>query len=90
MTLVDILEGTLPYIDPRTPKIIDYLSLDVEGIEVEVLKEYFHHPNRVIRFLTVEYLEDAGTLMRLCRILEPNGYELTKTQGWDAFFRRIP
>jgi hypothetical protein len=59
----------------------------VEGIEVEVLQEFFHQPNRKIRFLTVEYFEDAGTLMRLCRILEPNGYELAKTQGWDAFFR---
>jgi FkbM family methyltransferase len=75
--------------DRRVPEVIDYLSLDVEGIEVPVLREYFMSPNRVIRFLTVEYLEDAGTLMQLCRILEPHGYELVKTQGWDAFFQKI-
>ncbi len=80
-TLYDVLD------DPRVPEIIDYLSLDVEGLEVKILEEFFHHPNRKIRFLTVEYLEDAATLMRLCRILEPHGYELAKTQGWDAFFR---
>lgn len=82
-TLFDILD------DKRVPEVVDYLSLDVEGIEVEVLREFFHRPNRKIRFLTVEYLEDARTLMQLRRILEPNGYELVKTQGWDAFFSLV-
>lgn len=82
-TLYDILD------DRRVPEVIDYLSLDVEGIVVPVLRTYFMAPNRVVRFLTVTYLEDAGTLMQLCRILEPHGYELVKTQGWDAFFQKI-
>ena len=70
----------------RAPAIIDYLSLDIEGAEVPVLREYFQAPTHRFRCLTVEYREDAAELMRLQRILEPHGYVLDRVQAWDAFF----
>jgi hypothetical protein len=36
--------------------------------------------------MTIEYQQDAGTLMRLERLLEPHGYTLERVQAWDAFF----
>ena len=68
------------------PKVIDYLSLDIEGAEVPVLQDFFQAPSCTFRCLTVEYREDAGELMRLQRILEPHGYVLDRVQAWDAFF----
>jgi FkbM family methyltransferase len=68
------------------PEIIDYFSLDVEGAEVSVLEEYFKNPQHQFRCMTVEFLQDAGTLMRLQRLMEPHGYELAQCVAWDAFF----
>jgi len=71
----------------KMPYWIDYLSLDIEGAEFPVLERYFREPPKhVFRGMTIEYREDAGELMQLCRLLEPHGYRLAKTQAWDAFF----
>jgi FkbM family methyltransferase len=81
-TLTEVFEAQ------NAPELIDYLSLDVEGAEVPILEEFFHAPGRRrFRCLTVEYLEDARTLMQLCQTLEPHGYILDQTRGWDACFR---
>jgi FkbM family methyltransferase len=80
ITLCDLLRQY------KAPETIDYFSLDIEGAEVPVLEDYFHHPMHRFRCLTVEYREDAGELMRLRRILEPHGYILDRTRAWDAFF----
>jgi len=81
-TLYDLFDGS------QTPKVIDYLSLDTEGAEVVALEEFFHGRREwIIRCLTVEYLQDAGILHRLQRILEPNGYILDQVRAWDACFR---
>ncbi len=70
------------------PKIVDYLSLDIEGGELPVLDEFFRFGHTLFRFrcMTVEYQMDGGNLMRLERLLEPHGYSLEKVQAWDAFF----
>ena len=68
------------------PKVIDYLSLDIEGAEICVLNEFFRFPKHRFRCMTIEYQQDAGTLMRLERLLEPHGYMLERVQAWDAFF----
>ena len=70
----------------KAPQTIDYFSLDIEGAEVPVLRDYFQSPLHTFRCLTVEYREDAGELMRLRRILEPHGYVLDQVRAWDAFF----
>jgi FkbM family methyltransferase len=71
----------------NTPERIDYLSLDIEGAELAVLRRYFEHPNRLIDRITVEYREENKTLAELRWILEPE-YELVRVQAWDAFFKR--
>jgi hypothetical protein len=70
------------------PKIIDYLSLDVEGHEFEILKN-FPFEEYKIRCITVEHNEPhQGSELRIKirRLLEANGYEFIKgnddTQGW--------
>jgi FkbM family methyltransferase len=77
-TLAEMLEG-VPH--------VDYLSLDIEGAEIAVLKAYFEHPNTIIDRITVEYREETKTLAELCWILERD-YELVRVQAWDAFFKR--
>jgi FkbM family methyltransferase len=81
ITLYDLLDRY------QCPTIINYFSLDVEGAEFSILREYFHGTHRHrFRCLTVEYREDTGELMRLRRLLEPHGYVLDRTRAWDAFF----
>jgi len=72
----------------NVPKIIDYLSLDIEGGELSVLREFFRFGHTLFRFrcMTIEYQMDGGNLMRLEHLLEPHGYSLEKVQAWDAFF----
>ena len=74
--------------DYNAPKIIDYLSLDVEGHEYEVLKN-FPFDEYKIRCLTVEHNEPhVGPEMRLKlrALLETNGYRFVKgnddVHGW--------
>jgi FkbM family methyltransferase len=82
-TLRNILERN------HAPKLIDYLSLDIEGAEVSVLNEYFKSPTHQFRCLTVEF-RDSNTLMRIRRIMEPHGYTLELIRAWDAFFTFNP
>jgi len=70
----------------EAPEVIDYLSLDTEGAEVSTLKAFYRLPNRIVRCMTVEYLQDAATLHQLCRILEPHGYILDQVRAWGACF----
>jgi hypothetical protein len=70
------------------PSVIDYLSLDVEGHEYEVLK-YFPFSEYTINCITVEHNEPhTGSAMRksIRELLEANGYVFVKgnddVQGW--------
>jgi FkbM family methyltransferase len=69
----------------NAPHVIDYLSLDIEGAEYPVLKEFFRFPEYTFQRLTVEVL-DANRLMHMQRLLEPHGYVLDTVRAWDAFF----
>jgi FkbM family methyltransferase len=73
----------------HAPKLIDYLSLDIEGAEVPVLHEHFQSPTHHFRCLTVEF-RDSDTLMQIRRIVEPQGYVLEQLRAWDAFFTFNP
>ncbi len=73
----------------HAPAIVDYLSVDTEGSELAILREYFNgfQPCK-FRCLTVEYHQDAGILMQLRRVMEPHGYELDKVRAWESFWTR--
>jgi FkbM family methyltransferase len=91
VTLAQILE------QHHAPEVIDYLSLDVEGHEIDVLKGLF--PSRFkFRCITIEHNEPhQGPALREAehRILTANGYRFVKgnddVHGWghgpiDDFF----
>lgn len=56
-------------LDANAPKVIDFLSLDVEGSELEVLKGIDHH---VFRFKHI--LVECRDFTKMNEFLESNGY----------------
>lgn len=70
----------------RLPAVVDYLSIDVEGAEYPILKEYFRKPPTHFRCMTVEVGEHQYDLDNLVTLLEPNGYVLSGTRAWEAYF----
>ncbi len=71
---------------PKFGPEIDYLSLDTEGNEAEILKSFPHRKN--IRWLSVEFRYDTPYLARLSDLLLPT-HRLVKLSGFDAFFERL-
>lgn len=72
-------------LDARAPKLIDFLSLDVEGAELEVLKGVDH---QVFRFKYI--LVECRDFPRLCAYLENQGYRFAeKLSGQDYLFAGV-
>lgn len=75
----------------RCPKIIDYLSLDVEGAELPILEAFFARPrvfrpdDYQFRYMTVEFRFDRLLLDQLEKLLEPE-YRLDEVRAFDACF----
>lgn len=75
MTLLDVLK------EYEIPKIIDYFSLDVEGAETRILKNF---PFEDYTFLSLTIERPSSELQK---ILADNGYLLVKLiPGLDSFF----
>ncbi len=73
--LVDILNQN------QAPKVIDYFSIDIEGAETRVLKNF---PFDQYTFLAITIERPSKELEAL---LEKNGYLLVKTIPWlDSFY----
>lgn len=70
----------------RVPAVVDYLSIDVEGAEYPILKEYFRNPPTHFRCMTVEVGVGRDDLDKLVSLLEPHGYELCGARAWEAYF----
>ncbi len=69
-------------LDADAPKLIDFLSLDVEGAELEVLKGVDH---KVFRFKFI--LVECRDFPRLSAYLEEQGYQFVeKLSGQDYLF----
>ena len=77
-TLDNLLE------EHNAPREIDYISIDTEGTELEILQGLDFERYKV-GFLTIEH---NGNLVELKRLLEPKGYHqiLQKISRWDAWF----
>lgn len=72
-------------IEAAAPQIIDFLSLDVEGSEIEVLKGINHEQFR-FKFICIE----CRSFDKLNEYLTLNGYEyVEKLSQWDYVFRNI-
>jgi FkbM family methyltransferase len=76
----------------QAPSVIDYLSLNIEGAELPVLRKFFDEMNEpearpfIMRMLTVEFRYDQMLLDSLTDLLTSKGYELDCVQGFDAFY----
>ena len=78
VTLGDLLSSH------NAPAFIHFLSIDTEGSEYEVLKNFDFH-SRQILFICVELSFNANLIER---ILVSNGYQriLSQYSGWDGWF----
>ena len=68
------------------PQTIDYLSVDTEGSEFEIL-EAFDFRKRRIRFVTVEHAGETAKREHIRALMEKNGYvhwhpELSRWDDW--------
>lgn len=67
------------------PEDIDYLSIDVEGAELMILKNYFAEKRkRRFKLITVEFRYDQHLLEQFCDLLVD--YRLDEVRGFDACF----
>lgn len=79
----DVLTSILD--EHGAPHIIDYLSIDTEGAEVEVL-EGIDFKRYNFRAMTVEHNYNHDHRMRIRNILGMNGYSLAREAQWDDWF----
>lgn len=81
ITLDDLLE------ENQAPSEIDYVSIDTEGSEVQILKS-LSLKKRHVGFFTIEHNYDARRLEALRAILLPAGYRevLKEISMFDAWF----
>lgn len=67
------------------PCIIDYMSLDVEGAEMEALKG-LDFINIGIKFMTIEHGNRPGYADEIISYLLPYGYKVHRINRWDIEF----
>ena len=69
------------------PNLIDYVSIDTEGSELDILRGFDLDRYRV-GFFTIEHNFQPGTIEALKAILEPKGYRqiLPEASRFDAWF----
>jgi FkbM family methyltransferase len=69
------------------PCVIDYMSLDVEGAEIEALQGIDF--NLIdIKFMTVEHGDRPGYLEEIHTYLKPFGYTIHRINQWDVEFQK--
>ena len=80
--LTDIIKENL-----KPPYIIDYMSLDVEGAEIEALKG-IDFSLIDIKFMTIEHGNRPGYIDQFVDHLKPHGYKIHRINQWDVEFNR--
>jgi FkbM family methyltransferase len=71
----------------NAPSVIDYLSIDTEGSEFDILENYFQSATRKITAITVEH-NYTPAKDRIKNLLTPLGYSQIdpKQTQWDSWF----
>jgi FkbM family methyltransferase len=76
-----------------SPSDIDYLSIDTEGSEYDILYSFFKESfdNYKIDYITIEHNYVSGFRDKIFRMLSMNGYErkFTEISRCDDFYKRI-
>ena len=81
-TLASILD------ECEAPTYIDYMSMDIEGAEFEVLST-FPFDRYSFGFLSIEHNFDEPLRKLIREILENNGYKFSKSVKWDDWYERV-
>ena len=71
------------------PEIIDYLSIDTEGSELDILKQFFSENTKYkIRCITVEHNNHIIQRFKIKELLEEQGYtrKYMELSRWDDYF----
>lgn len=68
--------------------VIDYLSMDTEGSEYDILKS-FDFSARPVKLITVEHNHNQGARDDIFQLLSDNGYErkFMNFSRWDDFYK---
>jgi hypothetical protein len=70
----------------NAPEFIEYLSLDTEGSEYEILKSInFNKYKFGLIHVEHNYIEPRRTLMK--GLLLKNGYQFIKENKWDDYYK---
>lgn len=77
--LVDILK------ENNAPEFIEYLSLDTEGTEYEILRTFDWDSYR-FGCLTIEHNRDEAKKKSIAKLLESKGYKCAKYVKWDVWY----
>ncbi len=83
ITLYDLLERG------NAPKDINYISVDTEGSEYEILEKWFQDNKKYnVGCFTVEHNWDSNRRLNLVRLFINNGYHMVfpEISRWDFFF----
>ncbi len=83
ISLLDLLKKN------DAPEIIDYLSIDTEGSELDILKQFFSENTKYkIRCITVEHNNHIIQRFKLKELLEDQGYtrKYMELSRWDDYF----
>lgn len=78
--------------DMKSPKLIDYVSVDTEGSEYDILKKFFEENKNeyTINCFTVEHNYNETIRNKIKTLMENNGYVnvLRDVSRWDDFYVR--
>lgn len=80
------LDGILGY-DPTTPRIIDFVSLDTEGTEFDILGSFPFDKWDVRVFIIEANAESAK--VELIKLMQAAGYDLTREVRPNLFFTKL-
>ena len=86
ITLFDLLK------EHSAPKNVEYLSIDTEGSELDILATFFEQNQNHydIKCVTVEHNNNIVQRFKIKELMENNGYvrKFTELSRWDDFYVR--